>query len=65
MFTLFARLLSFHLKNLDLLERSYKANKQLPQKNKILTNVNFDYLLLIVFFLSFRKFHEKPPVSCM
>jgi signal transduction histidine kinase len=41
-FTMFAELLAFHLQSLELLERSFNANKELHHENTILTNVNFD-----------------------
>ncbi|MFD3002002.1 ATP-binding protein [Pontibacter toksunensis] len=42
MFTMFADLLAFHLQSLDLLERSHTANIELQNKNKTLSNTNFD-----------------------
>ncbi|MBF9255100.1 GAF domain-containing sensor histidine kinase [Pontibacter sp. 172403-2] len=42
MFTMFTDLLAFHLQSQDLLERSYNANIKLQDKNKILSNTNFD-----------------------
>lgn len=42
MFTMFADLLAFHLQSLDLLERSHTANIELHNKNKTLSNTNFD-----------------------
>jgi signal transduction histidine kinase len=41
-FKMFAELLAFHLKSLDLLERSRKANLELQYKNRDLVNANFD-----------------------
>ncbi len=40
MFSMFSDLLSFHLQSQDLLERSYRANFQLHNKNKALAQVN-------------------------
>lgn len=42
MFNMFADLLSFYLQSLDVLERSYQANVELHNENRILANVNFD-----------------------
>jgi signal transduction histidine kinase len=41
-FKMFADLLAFHLRSLDLLERSHKANLELQYKNRHLANANFD-----------------------
>ncbi|WP_276498151.1 sensor histidine kinase [Pontibacter litorisediminis] len=42
MFTMFAELLAFHLQSLDLLERSQTATAVLHDRNKALTQENFD-----------------------
>jgi len=41
-FTMFAELLSFHLQNVDLLERVYQSNLELQDKNLQLAKTNFD-----------------------
>ncbi|WP_237144833.1 sensor histidine kinase [Pontibacter pamirensis] len=42
MFTMFAELLAFHLQSQDLLERSYKMNRELDSRNRALVSANFD-----------------------
>ncbi|TXK20967.1 GAF domain-containing sensor histidine kinase [Pontibacter qinzhouensis] len=41
-FKMFAELLAFHLESLETLERTQKANLKLEDKNRLLTNANFD-----------------------